>query len=464
MNLGFHGFGGIFGRDRNSDADKIPAILVAAFDYGAVYSAHREQQRAFTVSHMRVGDGFIAVYGDRYRDLAPDIEFEALDQALGWLSQTHNRYCGVYCSETAIELFTDHASACPLYFSDENGVLRFACSIRDLNALGARARLREAASGRPIPKSGETLFVGTKAVRPGEIVRYRRHPSKSISYEDSRRYFTLPNTPQIYDEHVARQVVLDALSASVVECLSGAKEVGITLSGGVDSAAVAALARPHVKEMYSYTVGTPYRNEFAEARVTAKHLRSRHSEFLMSSEDARATLREAIEAFETWDPVTLQIVLPVCFLYKKLAGRHALLLTGYGSDLIFAGLPMQMGSAAEFEAQLRGDIGLTARTNELSPALADSHSVVVRYPFWSRRVLRDGLLVGSELKTKNREKYILRQAVSPFLPREIAWRPKTAIHDGAAVPTLMAELLGTADVGEQANKLHAIASSVFQPQ
>jgi carbapenam-3-carboxylate synthase len=214
--------------------------------------------------------------------------------------------------------------------------------------------------------------------------------------------------------------------------------------------------------MHSFTVGTPYGNEFAEARVAARALGSRHREFEMSLDDARRLLPAAIDAFETWDPLTLQIALPVCFLYEQLAGAHPVILTGYGSDLIFGGIVDKTLPGPAVDRELRAQVTLTVPTNELSPVFAARHGAVVRYPFWDRRVLRDGLRVGGALKTLHGvEKYVFRKAMAAFVPGEIAWRRKLGIHEGSAMKKLFHDLLGTSDDVRQVEHLRGIARDVL---
>jgi asparagine synthase (glutamine-hydrolysing) len=70
------------------------------------------------------------------------------------------------------------------------------------------------------------------------------------------RYWRLPVTAPstaLPDEEMIRQYG-ELLAESVAECATADTELGLFLSGGVDSAAVAALAAPQVKDLHTFTV------------------------------------------------------------------------------------------------------------------------------------------------------------------------------------------------------------------
>jgi carbapenam-3-carboxylate synthase len=51
--------------------------------------------------------------------------------------------------------------------------------------------------------------------------------------------------------------------------------------------------------------------------------------------------------------------------------------------------------------------------------------------------------------------------MSSFLPDETAWRKKRGIHEGTAMSSLFADLLGTPDHARQIELLRGIASDVL---
>ena len=76
----------------------------------------------------------------------------------------------------------------------------------------------------------------------------------------------------------AAQRLRAALERSVIAALTSDVPVGVFLSGGLDSTAITALARPHVHELASFALGfdVPGFDERDHAALAARTLRTRH--------------------------------------------------------------------------------------------------------------------------------------------------------------------------------------------
>ncbi len=114
--------------------------------------------------------------------------------------------------------------------------------------------------------------------------------------------------------------------------------VGVFLSSGLDSTAIAALAAKAHPGIHTFTVAFPDLefSEAAEARTTAKRLGTQHSELELSGDEMLARLDEAISAFDqpSMDGINTYFV--------SWAARQSGLkvaLSGLGSDEIFGGYP-----------------------------------------------------------------------------------------------------------------------------
>ena len=131
-----------------------------------------------------------------------------------------------------------------------------------------------------------------------------------------------------------RSLLEDAVSSHLIADVP----VGIFLSSGLDSTAIAALASGARKGIHTFTVAFPD-VEFSEAEVsrrTAERLGTEHSEFSLSGEEMLARLDEAVAAFDqpSMDGINTYFV--------SWAARQAGLkvaLSGLGSDELFGGYP-----------------------------------------------------------------------------------------------------------------------------
>lgn len=390
---------------------------------------------------------------------------ETVQGVLTWLRQGFVRFAAIWVSETELKLITDHAAMVPLFYRSQATAISIATSARLLAAAdGEPLHLRDYAGRRPLPLRGDSNFEGVCAIPPGCIQDFGRSGS-SWKRQALHEYASLPQEPDVYGLEAAVQLTADAISLSVLESLRGVRSAALTLSGGVDSAAVAYFARQAVEELDSFTVGTPYGDEFAQAREVAEAIGTRHHEVQMTQADAEALLPQLIAAFETWDPLTLQIAMPVSHLYQTLARRYPLFLTGYGSDLIHAGVVDVCARSDAVERSILEGVALTVPTNELSHQFAAEHGVVVRYPYWSYRSQVAALRVGGALKiSQGIVKHAFRSSMAGFLPPSIAWRRKLAIHEGMSMKSIFDRIFHTCDPRDHLSKLHDMARATLHPQ
>ena len=411
-------------------------------DAGPLRTMYRGNARAVRV-----------VYGD---PLEPVFEPAAAGtvQSAAALGAQFARHCDVTITDDAAHLRTDHGGLCPLmYTRDRANALLVATSAGALlPRRGEPVQLQPGAR-----RSGGTGFEGVAAVPAGTTVAV---PLRKPGPARTVRHFPLPRPAPMSAELAVRRVSA-VLNASVARLLRHHESAAVLLSGGVDSSTVAALARPRLRQLRSYTVGTHYDDEFAAARRVAELLDIEHAELVLSGDELHELLPRMIRLLETWDLDTLRITAPICFALDRLCGREHLLLTGYGADLLFAGLGAD-GDLDGVENRLRAGVIATGCSNEFSPALADADQLLVRHPYWTADMITTALTVPTHWKLQaGTVKWVLRQAAARVLPTEVTQRPKRAIQDGSGMHRLFAEVLGTGLVSEQAAALRRIAAEVF---
>lgn len=116
--------------------------------------------------------------------------------------------------------------------------------------------------------------------------------------------------------------------------------VGVFLSGGLDSSAVAVFARRHSSvPLHSFAIRFPEttHDESADARLVADHLGLQHHEYLFTEQELRRSLSRVSTILD--EPFGDSTVLPLLTL-SEFTSRHVrVVLTGWGGDEIFAGYP-----------------------------------------------------------------------------------------------------------------------------
>ena len=168
----------------------------------------------------------------------------------------------------------------------------------------------------------------------------------------SRRYWSFPAEAATADEAKAVRAVQMQLNAAVRDqCISDVP-LGVFLSGGIDSAALAALARNHKSPVHTFSVGYESaggQDELADAAATARGLGTVHQQTILDDawimlqwqEWLRAADRPSIDGLNTY--VVSGVV--------KDAGA-TVALSGLGADELFGGYP-SFTRAAKAERLLR---------------------------------------------------------------------------------------------------------------
>ncbi len=142
----------------------------------------------------------------------------------------------------------------------------------------------------------------------------------------------------------AAEELRELLSESVKLRLISDVPLGVLLSGGVDSSAVAAFAARHsTQKVKTFSIGFE-EDSFDEskyAREVAAHLGTEHFEDILSVE----TAKDLIGEIGSWldEPLADASLLPT-FLLSRFVRKHVTVaLGGDGGDEIFAGYPMYFG-------------------------------------------------------------------------------------------------------------------------
>ncbi|GLY26201.1 asparagine synthase (glutamine-hydrolyzing) [Micromonospora sp. NBRC 101691] len=160
----------------------------------------------------------------------------------------------------------------PLYFHRNTERIVFASEIKALflDPATPRGVNWEEALGSPVLQSAPVLtdtqpvtwFTGIDSVPPGTIIEIDLHDGRTRT----RRYWEFPGKapelPDSDDEFVERYRCL--LAESVAYCATADAELGLLLSGGIDSAAVAALA-VRSTPLHTFTILSPSTVETGDA-------------------------------------------------------------------------------------------------------------------------------------------------------------------------------------------------------
>src|SRR5215831_12711141 len=223
----------------------------------------------------------------------------------------------------------------PLYYRHVGSELRFASELRalprgeiDLDALEAFLAFNSIPAPYSIFRDVRKLPAGHVLVWENGAVTVERYARPGPAAEDELRD---GDEAELVEELRAR------LRDSVRAHLLADVPVGVLLSGGVDSAALAALAAQQTPEpVHTFTIGFAERSfdERDDARLVALRYGTNHHELLVRPEP-ELLLRALADAFD--EPFADSSALPT-YLVSQLAADHVkVALSGEGGDELFGG-------------------------------------------------------------------------------------------------------------------------------
>lgn len=240
------------------------------------------------------------------------------------------------------ELFIarDRFGVKPLYYvHDQNGDLFFASEIKSLIEAGAiRPRMSYSALPDQLANHGttfdETLFQGVKRLLPGHFLKWKDGEIRIEKYWD----LELEPKEPIVSESQTIEEWLELFRESVRLRLMADVPLGMFLSGGIDSSAIAAVMSELVDEpIKTFSVGFKERaaNEFEFARIVAKKFKTDHHEITITPEHFFSELPNLI--WHEDEPLGFEASVPLYFVSKAAQEHVKVVLTGEGSDETLAG-------------------------------------------------------------------------------------------------------------------------------
>ena len=238
-------------------------------------------------------------------------------------------------------LARDRLGVKPLYWAHRGDRLIFASEIKSILASGLvaatadEAALPELLSTRSLAGSG-TLFTGIYKLLPGHVLTFADGLIATRQYWDVPvgRDPAAPARERSADVRRFREL----LEESVRLRLMSDVPLGVFLSGGIDSSAIAALmARMIDRPLQTFSVAFKDRayNELAYARTVAQAIGADAHEIVIDDRDFFGALPRLV--WHEDEPIAHPSSVPLYFVSRLARERVTVVLTGEGSDELLAG-------------------------------------------------------------------------------------------------------------------------------
>jgi asparagine synthase (glutamine-hydrolysing) len=214
-----------------------------------------------------------------------------------------------------------------LRFASERKALASPGELTDLDA----AALRRYLAFQYVP-APDTITPPIRVLPPGHamIVRPGGQP-------DVYRYWRADLRPARAASDASPRAILAAMRNSVAAHLRSDAPLGAFLSGGIDSAAICALAAEHRPDLLTFTVGFQREgySEIDRAQETAAALGVRSIPYMISQEEFFQHLPQVIWHLD--DPMADAAAVPLWFVAREASKHVKVVLSGEGSDELFGG-------------------------------------------------------------------------------------------------------------------------------
>src|SRR3989338_7021977 len=224
----------------------------------------------------------------------------------------------------------------PLYYYNKGGKFVFASEIKAiLQHKDVKRAVNENCLRQIIlyayPIRVETLIENIMELKPGHFLILKNNKIKIEKYWDLK----VNETSKAEDFY--KKTVQHLLSESVKMRLMADVPLGISLSGGIDSSVLVAMASRHSKEpVKTFTIGFDANDEDCRhARIIADRFGTDHTEIHLEYEDLTKALVKVLWHMEI--PISRPAMAPLYYLYNKIREKLTVSLAGEGSDEIFAG-------------------------------------------------------------------------------------------------------------------------------
>ncbi|MEJ7617099.1 MAG: asparagine synthase (glutamine-hydrolyzing) [Pyrinomonadaceae bacterium] len=242
------------------------------------------------------------------------------------------------------ELFIarDRLGVKPLYYvHTDDGSLYFASEIKALLAARALApklnyKVLPDYLANHAPSGEETLFRGVKRLLPGHTLLWRDGQVKIEKYWDLQYLGEHSADERSDQDYIAEWS--DLFNTAVRLRLMADVPLGMFLSGGIDSSAIAAVMSKMVNEpvkTFSVAFAEREANELEYARLVARAFKTDHHEVVVRPEEFFAALPKLV--WHEDEPLAHPSSVALYFV-SRLAAQHVkVVLTGEGSDESLAG-------------------------------------------------------------------------------------------------------------------------------
>lgn len=265
-----------------------------------------------------------------------------------WGAHCVSKFIGMFAfvilnkSTNQITIIRDRAGVKPLFYYWNNGLFLFASELKAFHQHPNFEKKINESSVHEYMDTGyisapNSIFENCFKLEPGHILNLdlNKQKFKIESYWDVADYYKLPKLSISYEE--AKEKVEELLVSSFNYRMVADVPVGVFLSGGYDSTAVAAILQKGRRDkLNTFTIGFEEgNNEAPFAKEISEYIGTNHTEYICTTKEAQDIIPTLAYYYD--EPFGDSSAIPTILVSKLAKKNVTVALSADGGDEIFAG-------------------------------------------------------------------------------------------------------------------------------
>jgi len=264
-----------------------------------------------------------------------------------------------------------------------------------------------------------------------------------VSKDEWNKYInSLKTNKTETNKEKCKGLIKDAFIKSVKKRTCNLKKFGILFSGGIDSLIIALICKKLNLNFTCYCIGLKNSKDIEWAEKTSLVLNLKLKTLTLELNEAEKIIKKIIKILKQADIVDVGVG-SVLYAGINIAKKDSIntLFTGTGSDEMFAGYS-RFENTKDVNKECWSSLNNLFKDLKRDFLIAKSQKAKLITPFLDEKVIKSAMEVPEKYKlNKNIRKYILREiAVDLGLPKEFAFRKKTAVQYGSRIDKAILKL------------------------
>ena len=266
---------------------------------------------------------------------------------------------------------------------------------------------------------------------------------KLISQDEWNKYInSLKTNKTKINKEKCQELVKESLIKSIKKRTLNFKKFGILFSGGIDSSIIALICKQLGCDFTCYCIGLKDSKDLECAEKTALALNLKLKTVTLGLDETEKILKKVIKILKQTDIVNVGVG-SVIYAGINLAKKDSVncLITGIGSDEMFAGYS-RFENIKDINEECWSSLNNLFKDLKRDFLIAKNQKAKLITPFLDENFIKLAMQTPPQYKIKNNiRKHILREiAFDLGLPREFAFRKKTAAQYGSRIDKAILKL------------------------